>query len=87
MHAAAEDDGKFVSTIGFDCRGMDVINWHPEVGFTSGCTLLCLIHLCPLHCAQHCPARADVNHVSGSSLTLAATIHVHATDFFPALEG
>lgn len=28
---AAEDDRKFVSIIGFDCRGMDVINWHPEV--------------------------------------------------------
>ena len=29
--AAAQDDLHFVSIIGFECRGMDVINWHPEV--------------------------------------------------------
>jgi hypothetical protein len=29
--AAAQDDRQFVSIIGFECRGMDIINWHPEV--------------------------------------------------------
>lgn len=33
---AAQDDHQFVSIIGFECRGMDVVNWHPEV---------CLLHL------------------------------------------
>lgn len=28
---AAQDDHQFVSIIGFECRGMDVVNWHPEV--------------------------------------------------------
>ncbi|DBB17979.1 hypothetical protein WJX82_000373 [Trebouxia sp. C0006] len=36
----AQDDRQFVSIIGFECRGMDIINWHPEDGFrvesTSG---------------------------------------------------
>ncbi|KAL0028673.1 hypothetical protein WJX79_009914 [Trebouxia sp. C0005] len=36
----AQDERQFVSIIGFECRGMDVINWHPEDGFrvesTSG---------------------------------------------------
>ena len=27
----AEDDGKWVPLVGFDCRGMDVTGWHPEV--------------------------------------------------------
>lgn len=36
---AAEDDRKFVSLIGFDCRGMDVINWHPEVLLTVVCAV------------------------------------------------
>lgn len=31
VYVAAEDDRKFVSIIGFECRGMDVVNWHPEV--------------------------------------------------------
>lgn len=31
MCAAAQDDRQFVSIIGFECRGMDVVNWHPEV--------------------------------------------------------
>ena len=28
---SAEDDGKFVGMIGFDCRGLDVIDWEPQV--------------------------------------------------------
>ena len=34
VHNAAEDDRKFVSIIGFECRGMDVTNWHPEVSIS-----------------------------------------------------
>lgn len=28
---AADDDGNFVPIIGFDCRGLEPIHWHPEV--------------------------------------------------------
>lgn len=30
-YVAAQDDRQFVSIVGFECRGMDIINWHPEV--------------------------------------------------------
>ena len=35
MHDAAEDERKFVSIIGFECRGMDVVIWHPEVSYSG----------------------------------------------------
>ena len=28
----AEDEGKFIGIVGFDCRGMDVTDWQPQVG-------------------------------------------------------
>lgn len=28
----ADDENKFVPIVGFDCRGMDPIDWRPEVG-------------------------------------------------------
>ena len=43
IKAAAEDDRKFVSLIGFDCRGMDVINWHPEASALSSALSLCFV--------------------------------------------
>ena len=27
----AEDEGKFIGIVGFDCRGMDVTDWQPQV--------------------------------------------------------
>ncbi|CAK0784172.1 hypothetical protein CVIRNUC_007375 [Coccomyxa viridis] len=30
----AEDEGKFIGIVGFDCRGMDVTDWQPQDGFT-----------------------------------------------------
>ncbi|EIE21643.1 hypothetical protein COCSUDRAFT_24771 [Coccomyxa subellipsoidea C-169] len=36
----ADDDGKYVGMVGFECRGLDVTGWQPEDGFivesTSG---------------------------------------------------
>ena len=29
---AAEDEGKFIGIVGFDCRGLDVTDWQPQVG-------------------------------------------------------
>ena len=31
----AEDEGKFIGIVGFDCRGMDVTDWQPQVGHLS----------------------------------------------------
>lgn len=31
----ADDDGNFVPIIGFDCRGLEPIHWHPEGGFVA----------------------------------------------------
>ena len=31
----ADDDGKYVGMVGFECRGLDVTGWQPEVGL--GC--------------------------------------------------
>ena len=28
----AEDEGKFIGIVGFDCRGLDVTDWQPQVG-------------------------------------------------------
>jgi hypothetical protein len=27
----AEDNGEYVGLVAFDCRGLDVVDWHPEV--------------------------------------------------------
>ena len=34
-----EDDRKWVPIIGFDCRGLDVVGFHPEVCFCLGIEL------------------------------------------------
>ncbi|CAL5229987.1 g13420 [Coccomyxa viridis] len=30
----AEDEGKFIGIVGFECRGLEVTDWHPQDGFT-----------------------------------------------------
>lgn len=34
----AEDDGQYVGMIAFDCRGLDVVDWQPEVQHVLICS-------------------------------------------------
>ena len=31
----AEDEGKFIGIVGFECRGLEVTDWHPQVPASS----------------------------------------------------
>ena len=41
---AADDEGKFAPLVAFECRGLDPIEWHPEVRDTVVCAV------CPTSC-------------------------------------
>lgn len=63
---AAQDDRQFVSIIGFECRGMDVVNWHPEVRVHSDNCLSQHVHVC----AESKNHMIDVGVISGILATL-----------------
>lgn len=46
----ASDDGKFVGIVGFECRGLDVIDWEPQV--PSALPTLCMGHS-DMHACVH----------------------------------
>ena len=65
----ADDEGKFIGIVGFDCRGMEVTDWQPQVPCASLCLLL-LQGRAAERPAQHC------QHGSGSSEMIAASLIV-----------
>lgn len=45
------DDGQWVGVIGMECRGLEPIRWHPEVGHLEGRAAQHAVHAAPYACA------------------------------------
>ena len=55
----AEDEGKFIGIVGFDCRGMDVTDWQPQVGHLSVTHHYTLALDAPLQCIMYAALAAQ----------------------------
>ncbi len=53
---AADDEGKYAPLVAFECRGLDPIEWHPEVRVILSCAQMALVCCCRLDVKQTCDA-------------------------------
>lgn len=50
-YPAEKDEGKFAPIVGFECRGLDPIEWRPEVRFYPKIHYKQTVVKAKLHCA------------------------------------